>query len=201
MIGSSYLVVPGARRLRLWCIMNRPTTRAVTTISARARFSGTDRPLHCRATFLQHSDPSTASTRTKSAIAAPRPGLPGDGLLPIRGFRVAVRIKVAFPPALGAYLLDLRADGLQVIRTVPAYGMAEGTAADRQVAGRSAARGARVARFPAYQKVNPSRYASIDHSGSSGRCFYCGFQRVRARLAAHSSVNLSGAALAIETVP
>ena len=54
------------------------------------------------------------------------PSLPGDGLLSIRGSRVAVRIKVAFPPALGAYLRDLRADGLQIIRTVPAYGMAEG---------------------------------------------------------------------------
>ena len=38
-----------------------------------------------------------------------------------------MRIKVAFPPALGAYLGDLRRDGLQIIRTVPAYGMAEGT--------------------------------------------------------------------------
>jgi hypothetical protein len=54
------------------------------------------------------------------------PSLPGDGLLSIRGFRVAVRIKVAFPPALGAYLRDLRADGLQIIRTVPADGLAEG---------------------------------------------------------------------------
>lgn len=54
------------------------------------------------------------------------PGLPGDGLISIRGFRVAVRIKVAFPPALGAYLSHLRADGLQIIRTVPAYGLAEG---------------------------------------------------------------------------
>jgi hypothetical protein len=55
------------------------------------------------------------------------PGRPGDGLPAIGSFRVAVRIKVAFPPALGAYVLDLRADGLQVIRTVPASGMAEGT--------------------------------------------------------------------------
>jgi hypothetical protein len=54
------------------------------------------------------------------------PGLTGDGLLSIRGSRVAVRIKVAFPPALGAYLRDLRADGLQITRTIPAYGLAEG---------------------------------------------------------------------------
>jgi hypothetical protein len=54
------------------------------------------------------------------------PGLSGDGFLSIRDFRVAVRIKVAFPPALGAYLHDLRADGLQIVRTVPAYGLAEG---------------------------------------------------------------------------
>jgi hypothetical protein len=49
-----------------------------------------------------------------------------DELLSVRSFRVAVRIKVAFPPALGAYLRDLRADGLQNIRTVPADGLAEG---------------------------------------------------------------------------
>jgi hypothetical protein len=54
------------------------------------------------------------------------PSRPGDGLPSVRGFRVAVRIKVAFPPALGAYLRDLRADGLQIIRTVPADGLAEG---------------------------------------------------------------------------
>ena len=54
------------------------------------------------------------------------PALPGDGVARIGSVRVAVRIKVAFPPALGAYLRDLRADGLQVIRTVPAYGLAEG---------------------------------------------------------------------------
>ncbi len=50
----------------------------------------------------------------------------GNSLLPIRGSIVAVRIKVAFPPALGAYLGALRRDGLQIIRTVPAYGLAEG---------------------------------------------------------------------------
>ncbi len=55
------------------------------------------------------------------------PGLAAVGLPPISSLRVAVRIKVAFPPALGAYLLELRADGLQVVRTMPAYGMAEGT--------------------------------------------------------------------------
>ena len=45
----------------------------------------------------------------------------------INGTKVAVIIKVAFPPALDAYLPRLRADGLQVIRTVPAFGLAEGT--------------------------------------------------------------------------
>ena len=55
------------------------------------------------------------------------PSQPGNALLSIRDFRVAVRIKVAFPPALGAYLRELRADGLQIIRTVPADGLAEGT--------------------------------------------------------------------------
>jgi hypothetical protein len=51
----------------------------------------------------------------------------GDSLLPIRGSRVAVQIKVAFPPALGAYLGALRRDGMQIIRTVPADGLVEGT--------------------------------------------------------------------------
>jgi hypothetical protein len=55
------------------------------------------------------------------------PRLPGNGLLSTRGFRVAVRIKAAFPPALGASLRVLRADGLQISRTMPAYGLAEGT--------------------------------------------------------------------------
>ncbi len=52
---------------------------------------------------------------------------PRDSVLPISGSRIAVRIKVAFPPALGAYISDLRRDGLRVIRTLPAYGMVEGT--------------------------------------------------------------------------
>jgi hypothetical protein len=50
----------------------------------------------------------------------------GASLLRIRP-RVAVRIKVAFPPALGAYLGALRRDGMQIIRTVPADGLVEGT--------------------------------------------------------------------------
>jgi hypothetical protein len=54
------------------------------------------------------------------------PSLPGRRPLQIRGSRVAVRIKVAFPSVLGAYLRELRADGLQILRTMPAYGMAEG---------------------------------------------------------------------------
>jgi hypothetical protein len=56
------------------------------------------------------------------------PGPPGGRPLEIvGGRRVAVLIKVAFPPALGAYLRDLRADGLRVIRTLPVYGLAVGT--------------------------------------------------------------------------
>jgi hypothetical protein len=50
-----------------------------------------------------------------------------DSLLPIRDSRVPVRIKVAFPPALSSYFGALRRDGLQIIRTVPAFGMVEGT--------------------------------------------------------------------------
>jgi hypothetical protein len=54
------------------------------------------------------------------------PGQPGGRPLEIRGTRVAVLIKVGFPPALGADLHHLRADGLQSIRTSRAYGLAEG---------------------------------------------------------------------------
>ncbi len=54
------------------------------------------------------------------------PNVSGDGLPSIRSSRVAVQIKVAFPPALGAYLRDLSADGLQIIHTMPAYGQVEG---------------------------------------------------------------------------
>ncbi len=50
-----------------------------------------------------------------------------DRFLVIPSSRVAVRIKVAFPPALGAYVGALRGDGMQIMRTVPADGMAEGT--------------------------------------------------------------------------
>lgn len=52
---------------------------------------------------------------------------PVQGLL-ISGSRVAVVVKVAYPPALGGfYLSDLEADGLRVSRTVKAYGLAAGT--------------------------------------------------------------------------
>jgi hypothetical protein len=71
-----------------------------------------------RSLYRQYEDQGGGSRFT--------PSLPGGRPLPIRGSRVAVRIKVAFPPTLGANLRDLRADGLQIIRTVPAYGMAEG---------------------------------------------------------------------------
>jgi len=51
----------------------------------------------------------------------------GNRSLAVRGSRVVVRIKVAFPPALGSYLGALQRDGLRIIRTVPDYGLAEGT--------------------------------------------------------------------------
>jgi hypothetical protein len=54
------------------------------------------------------------------------PVIPSGGPLLISESRVVVRIKAAFPPALDAYLPKLRADGLQVIRTMPAYGVVEG---------------------------------------------------------------------------
>lgn len=54
-------------------------------------------------------------------------GQPGDALVSVRSFKVAVRIKVAFPPALNAYVRVLRADGMQVVRTVPNFGVVEGT--------------------------------------------------------------------------
>ena len=101
--------------------------RAVTTISACARFSGTDRPLRCRATFLQHSDRSTASTRTKSAIAAPRQASPPTGCSPSAASESPCESRWRSPPPWVRTCVELRADGLQVIRTMPAYGMAEGT--------------------------------------------------------------------------
>jgi hypothetical protein len=52
---------------------------------------------------------------------------PVTGLM-VSGSRVAVVIKVAYPPALGGfYLRDLRADGLNVFGTTRAEGLAEGT--------------------------------------------------------------------------
>ncbi len=50
-----------------------------------------------------------------------------DRPLQIIGTRVAVLIKVAFPPALDSYVPRLRALGLDVIRTIPDYGLVEGT--------------------------------------------------------------------------
>ncbi len=107
-------------------MINRPTTRTPTTRSTRARSSRDRSPAALpanvsaalRSSYREYEDQVRESRST--------PGLPGDGLLSIRGFSVAVRIKVAFPPALGAYVNELRADGLQIIRTVPAYGLAEG---------------------------------------------------------------------------
>ena len=45
----------------------------------------------------------------------------------LSGTRVAVLIKVDFPPAFDAVLRQLRADGLRVIRTSAAYGLVRGT--------------------------------------------------------------------------
>ncbi len=125
MIGSFYLGVPGARWPRLWCIINRPTAHRYDRISPRE--------------VLGDRSPGALPANVSAALRSPyseyedqvgdsrsTPSLQGGELLSVRGSRVAVRIKVAFPPALGAYLGDLRADGMQIIRTVPAYGMAEG---------------------------------------------------------------------------
>jgi hypothetical protein len=54
------------------------------------------------------------------------PGPPGGGPHLISSTKVAVLVKVAFPPALDAYLPDLREDRLQVIRTSAAHGLSEG---------------------------------------------------------------------------
>ena len=75
--------------------------------------------LPLRSVYREHADQVRDSGST--------PGQPGDALVSIRGVRVAVRIKVAFPPALDAYVRDLRADGMKVIRIVPNFGLAEGT--------------------------------------------------------------------------
>jgi len=81
---------------------------------------------------------------------------PVDGLL-ISGSRVAVAIKVAFPPALGGYYIsDLRADGLRVFRTVPAYGVAEGMLPIANLPAITPL----VAHVSPYDEVNPSRHAS-----------------------------------------
>ncbi len=81
---------------------------------------------------------------------------PVDQLM-ISGARVTVVIKVAFPPALnGYYMSDLRADGLRVIRTVPADGLVEGTlpiAKLRAIA-------SLAAHVWPYYDVNPLRHAS-----------------------------------------
>jgi hypothetical protein len=59
-------------------------------------------------------------------IPVTHPRKQNGGPLEIRGKRVAVLIKVAFPSALYGDLPRLRAQGLEVIRTDPAYGLAEG---------------------------------------------------------------------------
>jgi hypothetical protein len=75
----------------------------------------------------------------------------------ISGSRVAVVIKVAFPPALGGYYLsDLRADGLRVFRTVRAFGLAEGTLPIAKLP----AVAPLVAHVWPYFAVSPSRHAS-----------------------------------------
>jgi hypothetical protein len=55
------------------------------------------------------------------------PARSGATPLQVSGNRVAVLIKVDFPPAFDAVLRHLRADGLRVIRTTAAYGLVKGT--------------------------------------------------------------------------
>jgi hypothetical protein len=55
------------------------------------------------------------------------PALSGARPLRVSGSRVAVLIKVDFPPAFDAVLRQLRADGLRVVRTSAAYGLVKGT--------------------------------------------------------------------------
>lgn len=81
---------------------------------------------------------------------------PVDGLL-TSGSRVAVVIKVAYPPALGGfYLSDLQADGLRVFRTVRADGLAEGTLPIANLPAITPL----VAHVWPYYEVNPSSHAS-----------------------------------------
>jgi hypothetical protein len=54
------------------------------------------------------------------------PARPGGRPLLVSDSRVAVLIKAAFPPAINAYLPRFRADGLQIIRTLPTHGAVEG---------------------------------------------------------------------------
>jgi hypothetical protein len=81
---------------------------------------------------------------------------PVTGLL-ISGSRVAVVIKVAYPPAMGGYYMsDFRADGLQVLRTVRAYGEVEGMIPIAKLPAITPL----VAHVWPYYEVTPSRHAS-----------------------------------------
>ena len=84
-----------------------------------------------------------------------------DRPLQIIGTRVAVLIKVAFPPALDSYVPRLRALRAGCHPHYPGLRPRRRHAADRQAAGRSAARGKSVAGSPVKPEIAPSRHASI----------------------------------------
>jgi hypothetical protein len=98
-----------------------------------------DHPHHARRrAALWHGSPAMLTANVSAALRSLyrqyedrggsrfAPGPPGGGPHLNSSTKIAVLVKVAFPPALDAYLPDLREDRLQVIRTSAAHGLAEG---------------------------------------------------------------------------
>ena len=138
------------------CMINRPATRNRDHhISPREVLRG--RIARCAVGQLSRSTP-VALPR----VRGPRRRQPVITSPPVKGLSIS-RLQSrranqgGVPPRLGrAYLSDLRADGLQVIRTVPAYGLAEGTL---PIAKLPAITPLAAHVWPDYE-VNPSRHAS-----------------------------------------
>ena len=154
-------------------MINRPTTRTPTTISTRARSSGTDRPLRCRPTYLQHSGRPTVSTRTRSARAAPRPACPATDCSPSAAPESPCESRWRSPRP---WVRTSRAPRRRVANHSHRAGLraGRGHATGRQVAGRSSARRGTCGPLLCLSKSD-SIEKRIDRSfRPSGRCSYCG---------------------------